>query len=112
MTLIGRRPSFEPQIEMTSAAQPQDVNRPQSTNIESNVSREEFDIVGQQLKPADGGLAAWRMLWAAFVFEALLWGKHELSHRIIAPHWIQLLNVMPRLPYILWCLSELLLSTP
>ncbi|KAH8597746.1 major facilitator superfamily domain-containing protein [Bisporella sp. PMI_857] len=28
----------------------------------------------QQLKPADGGLAAWRLLLAAFVFEALLWG--------------------------------------
>lgn len=26
------------------------------------------------LKPADGGIAAWRVLFAAFVFEALLWG--------------------------------------
>jgi len=27
-----------------------------------------------QLKPADGGPAAWRLLCAAFVFEAVLWG--------------------------------------
>lgn len=28
----------------------------------------------QQLKPADGGIAAWKVLFAAFMFEALLWG--------------------------------------
>ena len=32
--------------------------------------------VTQQLSPADGGLRAWRLLIAAFVFEALLWGEH------------------------------------
>ncbi|KAM3084376.1 hypothetical protein ACMFMG_001518 [Clarireedia jacksonii] len=32
------------------------------------------DRVIQQLLPADGGPAAWRVLVAAFVFEALLWG--------------------------------------
>jgi hypothetical protein len=33
-------------------------------------------IVVQQLKPADGGPAAWKLLIAAFVFEALLWGMN------------------------------------
>lgn len=28
----------------------------------------------QQLLPVDGGIAAWRLLCTAFVFEALLWG--------------------------------------
>ncbi|KAL8995898.1 MAG: hypothetical protein Q9169_004472 [Polycauliona sp. 2 TL-2023] len=28
----------------------------------------------QQLKPADGGIAAWKVLFAAFMFEAILWG--------------------------------------
>jgi len=42
-----------------------------------NPSSEADDIVIQQLKPADGGLDAWRLLIAGFVFEALLWGKHE-----------------------------------
>ncbi|KAG4425610.1 hypothetical protein IFR04_001307 [Cadophora malorum] len=35
---------------------------------------EEENVVIQQLSPADGGPAAWRLLIAAFVFEALLWG--------------------------------------
>lgn len=32
------------------------------------------DVVIQQLLPVDGGPAAWKLLIAAFVFEALLWG--------------------------------------
>lgn len=35
---------------------------------------ERDNAVIQQLLPADGGPAAWRLLIAAFVFEALLWG--------------------------------------
>jgi hypothetical protein len=35
----------------------------------------ESGITGQTLAPADGGPAAWRLLVAAFVFEALLWGN-------------------------------------
>lgn len=31
--------------------------------------------VEQELAPVDGGPAAWKLLCAAFVFEALLWGK-------------------------------------
>jgi hypothetical protein len=42
-------------------------SRPWNTESES-------DITGQALAPADGGPAAWRLLLAAFVFEALLWG--------------------------------------
>lgn len=29
----------------------------------------------QGLAPVDGGFAAWRLLCAAFMFEALLWGE-------------------------------------
>ncbi|KAL2060392.1 hypothetical protein VTL71DRAFT_9787 [Oculimacula yallundae] len=35
---------------------------------------EEENVVIQQLLPVDGGAAAWKVLIAAFVFEALLWG--------------------------------------
>ena len=35
---------------------------------------EEENGVIQQLLPVDGGAAAWKVLTAAFVFEALLWG--------------------------------------
>lgn len=38
------------------------------------------DIVIQQLKPVDGGPDAWRVLIAAFIFEALLWGKALATH--------------------------------
>lgn len=31
--------------------------------------------MGQELAPVDGGAAAWKLLCAAFMFEALLWGK-------------------------------------
>lgn len=34
----------------------------------------ENEPAGQSLPPVDGGKAAWRLLCAAFVFEALLWG--------------------------------------
>ncbi|KGQ03018.1 Monocarboxylate transporter 12 [Beauveria bassiana D1-5] len=30
--------------------------------------------VEQRLAPVDGGFAAWRLLWAAFMFEGCLWG--------------------------------------
>jgi hypothetical protein len=33
------------------------------------------DMTDNQLKPVDGGLAAWRVLLAAFMFEAILWGE-------------------------------------
>ncbi|KAG4442513.1 hypothetical protein IFR05_002013 [Cadophora sp. M221] len=59
-------------------------NRNRSSNKEANETIPRFsrensgpdgeDVVIQQLLPADGGPAAWRLLIAAFVFEALLWG--------------------------------------
>jgi hypothetical protein len=38
----------------------------------------------QELVPIDGGLAAWRLLAAAFVFETLLWGtsSHSLPESV------------------------------
>ena len=37
--------------------------------------------VEQQLEPADGGAAAWKILWGAFMFEAVLFGKYSVSSR-------------------------------
>jgi hypothetical protein len=42
-------------------------------------------VVEQQLEPADSGAAAWRLLGAAFVFEALFWGKTFLIDFFIKP---------------------------
>lgn len=44
---------------------------------EVDIDAENGNITSDQtrdLPPIDGGRAAWRLLWAAFVFEALLWG--------------------------------------
>lgn len=39
-----------------------------------NLVHEADSRIGQQLPPVDGGFAAWRLLFAAFMFEACLWG--------------------------------------
>lgn len=55
-------------------------NLEETNNITSSSTHGGFedvegrDIVVQQLKPVDGGPDAWKVLIAAFVFEALLWG--------------------------------------
>jgi hypothetical protein len=40
-----------------------------------NITSDETVI--QELKPVDGGVAAWTVLVTAFVFEAVLWGAHS-----------------------------------
>ena len=35
----------------------------------------EQETTDNRLKPVDGGSAAWRVLLAAFMFEAILWGE-------------------------------------
>ena len=47
--------------------------RPQDEESEPTNGRCE-----QELAPIDGGSAAWRLLCAAFMFEALLWGESLL----------------------------------
>jgi hypothetical protein len=43
-----------------------------------NDAENAHNVVGieQNLAPADKGVAAWRLLGVAFVFEALLWGEY------------------------------------
>ncbi|OZJ01544.1 hypothetical protein BZG36_05508 [Bifiguratus adelaidae] len=54
-----------------------------------NTSLEGSAGVSQQLEPTDKGPAAWRLLWATFVFEALLWG-FPLSYGIFQNYYSQL----------------------
>lgn len=51
-----------------------------TTTHRDSINDSEGDTIvrAQQLEPADRGLAAWRLLIAAFVFEALLWGQSLL----------------------------------
>lgn len=57
-------PTAATQSASTSSL-PVQVNREVHSEIELEIS---------QLAPIDGGIAAWRLLGAAFVFETLLWG--------------------------------------
>lgn len=58
----------EPPVELT---------RPKSHTSQAEVPDDttQSEANGEDLLPVDGGLAAWRLLLAAFVFEALLWGN-------------------------------------
>lgn len=51
-----------------------------TTTHRDSINDSEGDTIvrAQQLEPADRGLAAWRLLIAAFVFEALLCGQSLL----------------------------------
>jgi hypothetical protein len=61
---------------------------------------------GQELAPVDRGPAAWRLLFTAFVFETLLWGK------MIGQIKMRMLKQRPRIPSLFWRLSRLLLQDP
>jgi len=58
-----------------SATELHDLHRQQPQQFASHVSTAEESPTATSLPAADGGLAAWRLLIAAFVFEALLWGQ-------------------------------------
>ena len=47
----------------------------------SNAGLRDVGGVEQQLEPADGGAAAWKVLCAAFMFEAILFGEHRFNLR-------------------------------
>jgi hypothetical protein len=61
--------------DQNSAIELQDLSRQQPEHSVSHVSSTEDSTTATSLPAADGGLAAWRLLIAAFVFEALLWGQ-------------------------------------
>ena len=69
------------------------------------------DVNGQSLPPYDGGRAAWSLLLAAFVFEALLWGPTMGSVKAVLDFaTILLLTTSNRLSIIIRRLPGLLLS--
>ncbi|RAL65324.1 hypothetical protein DID88_000892 [Monilinia fructigena] len=45
-----------------------------ASDTETGTETDDPERVYQQLLPVDGGPAAWRLLIAAFIFEAILWG--------------------------------------
>lgn len=62
------------QVHENSAVELSDLHN-QHPNHSTNHVSTESPPTATSLPAADGGLAAWRLLIAAFVFEALLWGQ-------------------------------------
>jgi hypothetical protein len=54
---------------------PQSYAQPVPFHSNQNEAPRNARGVQQYLEPVDGGAAAWRLLSAAFVFEALFWGE-------------------------------------
>jgi len=72
MSLSPAKAAVELEVRSETLTLPPASLHDNNPNVETN------GVVVQQLKPADEGLAAWRMLIVAFVFEALLWGKQDI----------------------------------
>ncbi|KAF1987367.1 MFS transporter, MCP family, solute carrier family 16, member 10, variant [Aulographum hederae CBS 113979] len=63
---------------------------PQRDDIPAMETQQEVsEVTAHSLLPCDGGIAAWRLLISAFVFEALLWG-FPLSFGVFQNYYSQL----------------------
>lgn len=62
-------------IELQDHPASQPVPASELNTLRHGEDHEEDPAGASQLPPADGGFAAYRMMCAAFVFEALLWGE-------------------------------------
>ena len=62
----------------------------------------------QQLEPADGGAAAWKILFATFMFEAVLFGEFDVN--ALRGQVIDFVD--QRLLCFIWCLSGSLHTAP
>jgi len=59
-------------VELSDAAELQECPQRRSQSAEQR--QETSEATGQSLLPFDGGKAAWKLLFSAFLFEALFWG--------------------------------------
>jgi hypothetical protein len=88
-----------------------DDRSPSSTPYDTEHEVPNGDLIGQGLAPTDGGPAAWRLLVAAFVFEALLWGNR--ASRLWTKSIVSSLHGFGyRLPFVLRSVPKLLFSCP
>ena len=74
-----RRSSIELEDQGNTTPANQSVEAPQGSRSSSNAELTDTGVVEQQLERADGGAAAWKVLCATFVFEAVLFGEHHLN---------------------------------
>ena len=73
----------------------QSVEAPQGDRSSSNAELTDTGVVEQQLERADGGAAAWKVLCATFVFEAVLFGEHHLDCCLEKTHSSDRLQAFP-----------------
>ena len=78
MSSRRRRSSLELELQRIVTPGNPSVQAPHAGDSDANANSAGPE---QQLEPADGGAAAWKILAAAFVFEAVLFGKHHLTMR-------------------------------
>ena len=78
--------SFELESQDTLAASDSSADPSQLSQTSSNTGSQNVRGVEQQLERADGGLAAWTILCAAWMFEAVLFGGQysSLSSMIVS----------------------------
>lgn len=66
---------IHPTSDMTTTAASHELQTLDDASLASeNGDHDEHNSPDQTLPPVDGGLQAWRVLLAAFMFEAILWG--------------------------------------
>ena len=74
-----RRSSIELEVQMNMPTPYPSVEASHATLSPSNARLGDVGGFEQQLEPADGGAAAWKVLCATFVFEAVLFGERDLA---------------------------------
>ena len=72
----GRRSSIELEVQPTMTLANVSIN---ASHISQSDRNARFERTEQQLEASDGGTAAWRILCAAFMFEAVLFGQSFLA---------------------------------
>ncbi|KAF2105583.1 MFS transporter, MCP family, solute carrier family 16, member 10, variant [Lophiotrema nucula] len=81
--------SMDNNVDLRDAAELQDLSQREAVPETATEQQEAGEAARQSLLPYDGGIAAWRMLVSAFVFEALLWG-FPLSFGVFQNYYSQL----------------------
>lgn len=72
-----RADSVKPEIysSMDNSAELAETTSRDRAQREDGIGDDNAEHDQEPLSPVDGGRAAWKLLFAAYVFEALLWGK-------------------------------------
>ena len=108
-----RRSSIELEVQVNVPAVDPSVDAVQTSRPGSIAGLADVGGVEQQLEAADGGAAAWRILYAAFMFEAVLFGEDlSILHpmRLVDGRFTYCIE--SRLLGLIWCFPELLYKAP